>query len=180
MKSFVDLSTFDNSDYKPGSKIKIVIWFIIGRIFINTYLPIPIFFKVFILRLFGAKIGKKLIIKPKVLIKYPWFLEVGNNVWIGEKAWIDNLAKVIIEDNVCISQGALLLTGNHDYKKVTFDLMAKPIHLEPGVWIGANSVVCPGVTCHLNSMLTVGSIATKDLEENGIFQGNPALFLRKR
>jgi acetyltransferase-like isoleucine patch superfamily enzyme len=59
-------------------------------------------------------------IKPSVNIKYPWLLEVGDHVWIGEEVWIDNLAKVRIGSNVCISQGAMLLTGNHDFTKSTF------------------------------------------------------------
>ena len=136
--------------------------------------------KVFVLRLFGAKIGENLTIKPKVNIKYPWFLEIKNNVWIGETAWIDNFVKVTIEDNVCISQGALLLTGNHDYKKSTFDLIPRDIYLEKGVWIGAKSVVCGGVRCMSHSVLAVNSVATKNLNSYKIYQGNPAIEVRER
>ena len=71
----------------------------------------------------------------------PWKLKVGNNVWIGEDVWIDNLELVDISDNVCISQGAMLLCGNHDFTSSTFDLIVKPIVLEDGVWIGAKSIV---------------------------------------
>jgi putative colanic acid biosynthesis acetyltransferase WcaF len=117
MKIETDLSKFNNNWYNPGNKIKVILWFFANSLIINNYLPIPMSIKVFVLKIFGAKIGKNLTIKPKVNIKYPWFLEIGNNVWIGETAWIDNFVKVIIEDNVCISQGATLLTGNHNYKK---------------------------------------------------------------
>ena len=51
-------------------------------------------FKRFLLRLFGAKIGKGVVIKPCVNIKYPWKLRIGNYVWIGENVWIDNLDTV--------------------------------------------------------------------------------------
>ena len=138
------------------------------------------FLKVFILRVFGAKIGRNFVIKPNVNIKCPWFLEIGNHVWIGENAWIDNFVKVTIEDNSCVSQGALLLTGNHDYKKSTFDLIPKEIYLEKGVWIGAKSVVCGGVRCKSHSVLAVSSVATKDLDSYKIYQGNPALEVRER
>jgi putative colanic acid biosynthesis acetyltransferase WcaF len=175
-----DLSKFNNSWYKPANKIKIVIWFIINRLIINTYLPIPTLLKIFILRIFGAKIGRNVIIKPKVNIKYPWLLEVGDNTWIGENVWIDNLAIVLIGKNVCISQGAMLLTGNHDYKKVAFDLIVGEIILEDGVWIGAKAVVCPKVQCHSHAILSVNSVATKDLEAYKIYQGNPAVFVRGR
>lgn len=127
-----------------------------------------------LLRSFGARVGRRVVIKPSVSIKYPWFLKIGDDVWIGEKVWIDNLANVTIGDNVCISQGALLLTGNHNYKKPSFDLMLGSILLEDGVWIGANATVCPGVTCKSHAVLTAGSVATKNLEPYGIYQGIPA------
>lgn len=175
-----DLSSFENKWYRPGSKLKIGIWYLINLLFFKSSLNPFSKLKVLLLRLFGAKVGKGVVIKPNVNIKYPWFLELGNHVWIGEEVWIDNLTKVVIQSNVCISQGAMLLTGNHNYKKSSFDLIVGDITLEEGVWIGAKSVVCPGVTCHSHSVLAVGSVATKNLEAYTIYQGNPALSVRKR
>lgn len=143
-------------------------------------MPYPGFIKKVLLKTFGAKIGKGVLIKPKVSIKYPWFLTIGNHVWIGENVWIDNLAKVAIEDNACISQGAMLLCGNHNYKKSTFDLIVGEIKIEEGAWVGAQSTVCPGVTLHSHAILAVGSVATKDLEAHTIYQGNPAKKVRER
>ena len=99
---------------------------------------------------------------------------------IGEHVWIDNLVPVSLGANCCISQGAMLLTGNHNYKKSTFDLITGEIHLEDGVWIGAKAVVCPGVICRSHSLLTVGSVATSSLEAYCIYQGNPAQKIRDR
>ena len=96
---------------------------------------------------FGARIGKGFVIKPAVNIKYPWKLKVGDDVWIGENVWIDNIGNVTIGSNVCISQGAMLLTGNHNYKSETFDLMIKPIVVEEGVWIGAKATIAPATIC---------------------------------
>ena len=175
-----DLSKFNNDWYYPGNKFKVLAWFLANCLIINNYLPIPMALKILVLKLFGAKIGKNLIIKPKVNIKYPWFLEIGNNVWIGETVWIDNFVSVVIEDNSCISQGATLLTGNHDYKKSSFNLIAGEIYLEKGVWIGAKSVVCGGVRCMNHSVLAVNSVATKDLKAYTIYQGNPASAVRAR
>jgi putative colanic acid biosynthesis acetyltransferase WcaF len=146
----------------------------------NTKIQFPNTIKITILKLFGAKIGVNVLIKPKVNIKYPWFIKIGNNVWIGENVWIDNLTTIKIGDNTCISQGAMLLCGNHNYKKSAFDLILGEINLEDGVWIGAKSVVCPGVTCKSHSILTVGSIATKEMEPFGIYQGNPAIKIKER
>lgn len=109
--------------------------------FLNPIVPL-VDLKVKLLRLFGAKVGKGVVIKPSVNIKYPWNLKIGNYVWIGENVWIDNLVEVSISDNVCISQGAMLLCGNHNYKKTSFDLMVGKIMIEEGAWVGAQSVVC--------------------------------------
>lgn len=175
------LYTFDSSNFDKGSgRFKQACWFLIHSFFIKSSLIPFVNVKVFWLRLFGAKIGKGLVIKPSVHIKFPWKLVVGDHVWIGEQVWIDNLDKVTIGNNVCISQGALLLTGNHDYTIPSFDYKNAPIILEDGVWIGAKSLVCPGVTCKTHSILTVGSIATKDLDAYTIYQGNPAKEVRKR
>ncbi len=176
----VNLSTFNNSWYKPGSRVKILMWYSINRIFINSYFPFPNSFKQVVLKMFGCQIGKNVLFKPKVNIKYPWLLIIKDNVWIGENVWIDNLAQVTIGSNVSISQGAMLLSGNHNFKKSNFDLIVKEIKLEDGVWIGAQSVVCPDVTCKSHSILTVGSVATQDLEPYSIYQGNPAKKVKER
>ncbi len=175
-----DLSKFDNSWYRPGNKLKIILWYFVNASFIwNPLFPFnrP---KIWILKLFGAKIGKGVLIKPRVSVKYPWKLEVGNHVWIGEKVWIDNLGLVKIEDHVCISQGAMLLCGNHNYKREAFDLIVGNITLKKGSWVGAHAVVCPKVTIGSHSILTVNSVAVKSTEEYGIYQGNPAVKIRER
>src|SRR5687768_484305 len=113
----VDLSNFNNDWYSPGaSGIKRSIWFVVNAIFfINPLLPFSRL-KTTLLRIFGSKIGRGVVIKPNVNIKYPWNLTIGNYAWIGEKVWIDNLAHIYIGNNVVLSQGAMLLTGSHDYK----------------------------------------------------------------
>ncbi len=177
----VRLDQFDNAWFEPGgNSIKRLCWFIANVLFFkNGFNPISSF-KVKLLRLFGAKVGNGVIIKPSVNIKYPWKLIIGNHVWIGEGVWIDNLASVTISDHVCISQGAMLLTGSHNYKKVSFDLIVKPIELDEGSWVGAQSLVCPGVHLNSHSILSAGSVATQDLEPFMIYQGNPATPKRKR
>ena len=129
---------------------------------------------------FGASIGRGVVIKPNVNIKYPWRLSIGDYSWIGENVWIDNLANVHIGNNCCISQGAMLLCGNHDYKKETFDLKTGEIRIEDGAWVGARCTVCPGVNIGENAVLSVGSVTSKNLESNGIYQGNLAILKRNR
>jgi len=176
----VNINKYNNHGYKPGGTVKKLFWYFTNMLFFKTMFPFPSAFKVQLLKLFGAKVGRSVVIKPDVNIKYPWFLEIGDDCWVGEGVWIDNLAKVKLGDNVVLSQGAYLLSGSHDYTKVTFDLILDSILLEDGVWIGAKATVCPGVTCKSHSVLSVGSTATKDLEAYSIYQGNPSTKKRER
>jgi putative colanic acid biosynthesis acetyltransferase WcaF len=177
----VNLAHYNKNGYTPKvSVIRRLCWYLVNAIFFNNaFFPFSSL-KVLMLRIFGATIGNKVTIKPSVNIKYPWFLKAGNNVWIGEEVWIDNLQMVNIGNNVCISQSAMLLTGNHDYKKSTFDLMVGEIILEDGVWIGARSIVGPGIVCKSHSVLSVNSVASADLESYKIYRGNPAVVVRDR
>jgi len=134
----VDLSKFNNSWYNRGSEFKCLFWYLCNIAFLKSSLPYPSWFKIMILKLFGAKISWKTVIKPCVNIKYPWFLEIG--------------------DNVCISQGSYIFTGNHNYKKVNFELMIKPITIEDGVWVGAKAIVSPGSILKSHSVLSVGTV----------------------
>ena len=176
-----DLSRFNNDWFDEGaSKFKWLLWFVSNALFVTN--PANPFnsIRVFVLRLFGAKIGKGVIIKHRVNVKFPWNLEIGDHCWIGEAVWIENQGKVKIGKSCCLSQGTVLMTGNHNYKKVTFDLIVKPITLEDGVWLGASSMITQGVTCHSHSVLGVASVASFDLESYTIYAGNPCKEIRKR
>ena len=175
-----DLSKFDIGNYKAGPLLKVVIWYFFNYYLFNSAFPWPYRLKRVLLRAFGAKVGSGLIIKTKVRIKNPWRLSIGNNCWIGESVWIDNLEDVELGNNVSISQGAMLLTGNHDYTVSNFPYRLGKIKIEDGAWIGAQSVVCPGVICRSHSILTVNSVATKELDAYKIYAGNPATFVRDR
>lgn len=183
MNKVTDLAAYNNDWYKKeigASRIKQLCWYFVNVLFFISPLNPSSGLKRRLLKMFGAKIGKGVVIKPAVNIKYPWKLSVGDHTWIGEKVWIDNLAQVTIGANACLSQGAMLLTGNHNYTSVSFDLMVKPINIEDGVWIGAQSLVCPGINCASHAVLAACSVATKDLEEYTVYQGNPAIAVRQR
>lgn len=136
--------------------------------------------RVLLLRLFGARIGNGVTIKPGVRVKFPWRLRVGNHSWIGEDVWLDNLAEIRIGSHCCLSQGAYLCTGSHDWSNPGFTLVTKPIVLEDQVWLSARSIVGPGVTVGEGAVLALGSIATRDLAGWHIHQGAPAMPLKSR
>lgn len=177
----VDLSRFANSDFDRGaSRLKEALW-LVASLFLFRLCPFSFSsLKRMVLRMFGARIGRDVTIKPQVKITFPWKLTVGDHVWLGEECWLLNLDHIIIGNHVCISQRAFLCTGSHDYKSAVFRLITRPIRLEDGVWIGAGGWVGPGVTLGAHAVLTAGSVAGKDLAANGIYRGNPAQFVKQR
>jgi putative colanic acid biosynthesis acetyltransferase WcaF len=171
---------FNTENFNLGaSYLKLMSWYIINLLVFKSGLIPFSNVLVWFLRLFGSTIGQDVRIKPHIQIKYPWKLIVGDYSWLGN-CTIENLDQVTIGSHVCISQGASLLTGNHNYNHQNFNLITNPIVIENGVWIAANSTVCPGVVAKSHSVLCVGSIANKDLEAYSIYKGNPALFFKNR
>jgi putative colanic acid biosynthesis acetyltransferase WcaF len=130
--------------------------------------------------MFGSKIGKGVVLKSGVKIKFPWRLEVGDHSWVGEDVWIDNLASVRIGSHACVSQGAYLCTGSHDWSSPSFDLIVKPITVGDNAWVAAKSTVGPGVTVGEGAVLGLGSTTSKDLEPWSIYAGSPAVFVKRR
>ena len=177
----IDLSATDNTELVRGaSLIKEAAWYFVGLPLLRSGLITSSSFRCWLLWLFGAKIGAGVYIKPGVRVKFPWYLDVRDHSWLGEDLWIDNLAQVTIGPHACVSQGAYLCTGNHDWSSLNMKLFRKPIVCARGSWVGARSVVCPGVTIGEGAILTAGSVASKDIPPFEIHAGNPAKFVRYR
>ncbi|MFV0539159.1 MAG: WcaF family extracellular polysaccharide biosynthesis acetyltransferase [Dysgonomonas sp.] len=156
------------------TKGKEILWYFIKVFFFLSAIPYPNSLKSLLLRLFGARVGKGVIIKPRVNIHMPWKLIIGNHVWIGEEVFILNFEPLIIGDNVCVSQRAFLCGGNHNYKDPSMPYRNGPITLEDGCWIGASCFVSPDVTVGVDCVVTACSVVRNTLPPNTICDGNPA------
>lgn len=177
----VDLSLTSRRGYDPGKPYWYrALWLVVEALTLLNPVLVSYGLKTKILRAFGAKIGKNVLIKPGLHVKYPWHLVVGDNVWLGERAWIDNFVPVTIGDNACVSQGAYLCTGNHDWSDPGMGLVVKPIAVEPGAWVGAFARVGPGVTVGEEAIVALGSVLLSDAEPRGVYRGNPAVRIRER
>jgi putative colanic acid biosynthesis acetyltransferase WcaF len=164
LPQIVRLDRFDAREFDRGrGRIVEALWLICGGLFVSSGLPGSLL-RVLILRAFGARISSGVVIKPHVRVKFPWRLSIGAHSWIGEDVWIDNLAQVSIGTQCCISQGAYLCTGSHNWSKEAFDLITKPIIIEDGAWICAKATVGPGVRVREGAVLELGSVATHDLD----------------
>ena len=171
----VDLSTFSAGDFDRGAgKVKEAMWVIVRTLFFELLPGKWYGLKRWMLRCFGAKIGRGVVVKPGARISFPWKLTVGDHVWVGEDSWLLNLAPIVIEDHVAIAHRVFICTGNHDYTSPRFDLIVKSIRIQRGAWLTAGSMVAPGVTVGEHAVLCMGSVATSDLEPYGIYRGNPA------
>lgn len=179
--SYVRLAEYNNAWYHPGRSASWqAAWFFVGLpILRNSLLP-GSSLRVRLLRFFGARVDTGVVIKPGVRIKYPWNLRVGSNCWLGEDCWIDNLTHVTLEENVCISQGAYLCTGNHNWSDPRFGLITSPILLKNGSWVGAKAVIAPGVVLGEGAVAGAGSVVNQSIPDFEIHTGNPAQFRRRR
>jgi putative colanic acid biosynthesis acetyltransferase WcaF len=181
-KSRVRLKDFNSSIglNRGVSKPKEILWYFVKMIFFLPAFPFPSTFKVSLLRLFGAKVGNGVVIKPRVNFHMPWKLIIGNDVWIGEEVFVLNFELITIGSNVCVSQRAFLCGGNHDFLDPTMPYRNGPITLQDGSWIGACCFIGPNVTVGTDTIVTAGSTATRSLAANGIYRGNPAIYLKAR
>lgn len=134
----------------------------------------------FLLRLFGAKIGKKVIIRPTVITTYPWKVSIGDYSWIGDDVVLYSLGKIEIGANTVISQKTYLCTGSHDYLKEDFPIFQKPIIIKDQCWLATDVFVAPGVTIGKATVIAARSSVYKDLPANKICKGNPAVVIRDR
>ena len=162
------LDLFRNTKFSRGaSRLTELVWLVLSGLLVASWLP-GSRWRVWLLRAFGAQIGKNVIIKPHVSVKFPWRLCVGDHVWIGERVWIDNLAPVTIGSHSCLSQDAYLCTGSHDWSDPFFGLIIRPIAVGRGCWIAARATLAPGSVMEDGSVLGMQALGTGKLSRASI------------
>jgi putative colanic acid biosynthesis acetyltransferase WcaF len=177
----IDLRLTSNGGYRHArSGLVRIVWGVVEALVLANPLITPYALKRGVLRLFGAQIGSNVIVKPSVRVKCPWHLSIGDNAWIGERVWIDNFVDVTIGANACISQGAYICTGNHDWSDPGMGRVVEPVAIEDGAWVGAFARIAPGVVVGREAIVTLGSVLLSDAASRGIYQGNPAAWIRER
>lgn len=167
-------------DWSPGAPRGLqVLWVLLGQPLLGSELPGSGWRKA-LLRGFGARIGAGGRLKPRLRVKFPWRLAVGEHCWLGEAVWIDNLALVTIGDRVCISQGAYLCTGNHDFRSPGFDLQLGDITIGADAWIAARAVLAPGTKVQERAVVGLGAVASGTVAAGTVVRGNPAVAVAQR
>lgn len=166
METQRDLRRFTGHGYDKGRGRLLQALWILTDTLIARHILCPPRARVALLRMFGANIGQRVLIRHGVRIHWPWKLTLGNDVWIGVDAWLLNLEPIVVGSNVCISQGAFLCTGSHDADSPTFEFDNSPIVVKSGSWIAAKAVVLRGVTIGENAVIGATSLVSRDVPAN--------------
>lgn len=161
------LANFSGSGYNKGRpKFVQALWVLTSATVVERiWCPSPL--RVEILRIFGAKIGQRVLIRQGVRIHWPWKLVIGDDVWIGVDAWLLNLEPIEIGSDVCISQGALICTGSHNPKSPSFEFDNAPIRIHDRAWIAARATVLRGVTVGKDAVVGATALVVKDVPAGG-------------
>lgn len=169
------------SDWHPGASVLVrTLWFCVGAPLLSASLLPGSPWRVALLRAFGARIGSSCRLKPGLRVKFPWRLVVGHHCWLGEDAWLDNLAPITLGDRVCLSQGVYLCTGNHNFRSPGFDLQLGPITIGDDAWIAARAVLAPNALIGPGAMVALGAVVSGSVPAGAIMRGNPAVVVGQR
>jgi len=156
------------------------LWWLVEALLFHPSPQICYGWRRFLLRAFGARIGKGVLIRPSVTVTYPWKLSIEDWSWVGDHVTLYTLGEIVIGENAVVSQHSYLCTGSHDYARPTFDIYAQPIRIESESWVAAHVFVGPGVTVGRGAIVGACSVALKDVPPMTICAGNPLKVLRAR
>jgi putative colanic acid biosynthesis acetyltransferase WcaF len=172
---FQDLSRFRLPEKSRGRPAWFVqVWWLFDALFVRSSPQVLYSWRRFAWRLFGAKVGRNVLIRPGVRATLPWKVEIGDHCWIGENATLYSIAQITIGEHSVISQEAYLCAGTHDHGHVSFPMMASPIVIEPECWIAARAFVGPGVRIGRGAVVGACSVLLGDVPPAAIVAGVPA------
>jgi putative colanic acid biosynthesis acetyltransferase WcaF len=167
--------------FRGTNKVKVQLWFLVRDLVFRTSPHALNGLRIFLLRLFGAKIAASVTVRPSADIFYPWNVTIGAHSYIGDRVFLYSLDKIRVGAHVSISFGASLCTGTHDYRDPDFPLVIEPIVLEDEVWIGAEAFLCPGAKVKRGGVVGTRSVVAKAvIGEGEVWAGSPARFVRTR
>ena len=157
------LGDFTGVNYDKGrSALWQAAWFATQHLVFSSWW-LPARFRPPVLRAFGARIGRGVLIRNGVRVQWPWKLRIGDHSWIGEGAWLLNLELISIGSNVCISQEAFLCTGSHRHYNPTFEFDNRPVIVRDSAWVAARALVLRGVTIGEGALIAAQAVVTKDV-----------------
>jgi putative colanic acid biosynthesis acetyltransferase WcaF len=162
--------------FRGKSALFVQLWWLIEAVLFRPSPQTLYGWRRLILRLFGSRVGVGVRIRPTARITYPWKVEFGNHVWIGDNVTIYSLGHISIGESSVISQDAYLCAGSHRIDSPAFDIYSEPIKIGASVWVAAGAFVAPGVTIGEGAVIGARSAVFKDVPSMSIWYGSPATF----
>lgn len=172
--AFADLRKYDQSNFdrgKPGWYV--LIWWLVQAIAFPITLHPQNNIRCWLLRLFGAKIGQDVLIRPTARFTYPWKVTIDDYSWVGDDVVFYSLDQITIGKHCVISQKTYLCTGSHDIRDPAFALKTAPIIIEDGAWVAADCFVGLGVHIGANAVIGARSSVFKNMPSGQVCLGNP-------
>lgn len=171
----------NKSSFSTSNKIARIVW---SGVYLLLFRWTPDFFlnnyRLFILKLFGAKIGYGSIVYPTAKIWAPWNLEIGEYTCIGPNTDIYSMDKISIGSHVTVSQNAVICSGTHDINSHSMKLITKPIIINNYSWICAYAKILPGVSIGEGCVVGLDSVVCKSTDSWHVYAGNPAAKIKAR
>jgi putative colanic acid biosynthesis acetyltransferase WcaF len=133
-----------------------------------------------LLRLFGARLGRGVIVHASARIWAPWNLEMGDFSWLAPFVDCYCVDRIRLGRCVTVSQYSFLCTASHDIESPDMRLTTAPITLDDHVWIAADAFIAPGVTVAVGAVVGTRASVFRDVPAWTVVVGNPAKPLRNR
>ncbi|WP_439154837.1 DapH/DapD/GlmU-related protein [Yoonia sp.] len=158
--------------YSRRTQVARVVWALCLPLF--RFSPRPLWgWRVWLLRRFGARVGRCAHLHPTVRILMPWNLTIGDQVTIGDRAILYALGAITIGDRATVSQYAHLCAGTHDASDPARALRRLPVSIGTDAWVCADAFVGPDVRIGANAILGARAVAMRDLPAGCTGVGNP-------
>lgn len=166
--------------FRGRSAVVVQLWWLVQATLFSLSPQFMFGWRRFLLRLFGAKVGRDVLVRPSVRITYPWKVALGDRVWLGDCAELYSLGEIEIGNDVVVSQRSYLCAATHDHTAPTFDIVSGKIVIEDQAWIATDVFVAPGVRIGRGALVGARSSVFADMPSGMICMGSPAKPARKR
>jgi putative colanic acid biosynthesis acetyltransferase WcaF len=170
----------------PGSRTtwaaargKVYAWGLAELVFVRSSWQISSRLRRAVLVAFGARIGRGVILRPGLRVRFPWKLVIGDRSWIGEDVWLHNQDQVTIGSDAVVSQGTFVTTGSHAYRR-DMALLTRPVVIEDGAWLAARCIVLGGSRIGVSAVVTPGTVVNGEVPDGMVFGQQPGTVLRPR
>ena len=166
--------------FRGRSGVLVQLWWVVQSTLFGLSPQFMYRWRNFLLRLFGAKIGKCVIIRPSARITYPWKLTIGDYAWVGDNVELYTLGEIVIGNNAVVSQRSYICTASHDHTKSSFDIYSVKTVIEDEAWVATDVYVAPGVTIGRGAVIGARSSVFSDMPAGMICVGSPAKPIKPR